>query len=122
MGKTFIASLIITLALAISVTAGEADIVKVSVSKGDDGLFRFAVTVAHDDKNTSHFSDWWDVVGPDGKILGVRILRHPHVREKPFTRYLNDVKIPKSISVVTIRAHDSVHEYGGREMEVKIPH
>lgn len=33
---------------------------------------------------------------------------------------LSGVHIPPGIQVVTIRAHDSLHGYGGREIEVEI--
>jgi hypothetical protein len=58
---------------------------------------------------------------PDGEVLDTRILLHPHVGEQPFTRSLDGVKIPDSISKVIVRAHDKVHEYGGREVEVELP-
>jgi len=61
------------------------------------------------------------VVAPDGKVLATRSLAHPHVNEQPFTRSLSGVKIPKGIKVVTIRAYDLVHKFGGKTMQVKLP-
>jgi hypothetical protein len=54
-------------------------------------------------------------------VLGTRILHHPHVNEQPFTRNLSGVNIPNTIETVTIRAHDSVHEYGGKTVTVDVP-
>ena len=102
--------------------AGEADVVGVEVSKQGDGRFRFDVTVRHADEGWGHYADRWDVVGPDGEVLGSRELAHPHVNEQPFTRSLSGVEIPGNAEKVTIRAHDKVHGLGGAEMTVDVPH
>ena len=101
--------------------AGEADVVDVTVSEQGDGVFRFDVTVAHDDTGWDHYADRWEVVAPDGTILGTRTLLHPHENEQPFTRSLSGVAIPPDIDTVTVRAHDSVHGLGGAEMTVQLP-
>lgn len=102
--------------------AGEADVVGVKVTKTGEGTFRFDVTVKHGDTGWDHYADKWDVVAPDGTVLGTRILHHPHVDEQPFTRSLGGVKIPASIARVTLRAHDKVDLYGGVEKMVEVPH
>lgn len=104
------------------VLAGEADVVDVKVAKQGDHSYRFEVTLKHADTGWKHYADGWEVLGPDGKRLAKRTLYHPHVDEQPFTRSLSSVKIPREIKEVTIRAHDSVHETGGREMRVQLPH
>ena len=109
------------MAIAVSAQAGEADVVGVEVSKQHDGLYRFDVTVQHADTGWDHYADKWDVLAPDGTPLGTRTLHHPHVNEQPFTRSLSGVKIPSGIDTVTIRAHDSVHKYGGKSATVHLP-
>ena len=101
--------------------AGEADVIKVDVKRTGGDTYFFKVTVRHEDEGWDHYANKWDVVAPDGTILGTRTLYHPHVDEQPFTRSLSDLKISESITEVTIRAHDSVHEYGGKTMSVAIP-
>ncbi|RVU39272.1 hypothetical protein EOI86_08525 [Hwanghaeella grinnelliae] len=100
--------------------AGKADVLKVQVTQQGDS-YRFDVTVAHEDTGWDHYADAWEVVGPDGKVLGVRTLFHPHVDEQPFTRSLSGVKIPAGVDQVTVRAHDKVDGWGGAEATVKIP-
>jgi hypothetical protein len=100
--------------------AGEADVVAAQAVRDGAGIYRFQVTVAHADTGWDHYADKWDVVGPDGSLLGTRVLVHPHENEQPFTRSLGGVAIPAGVDRVTIRAHDSVHEYGGKEMTVEI--
>jgi hypothetical protein len=101
--------------------AGEADLMKAEAKKTGENTYQFQVTVKHLDEGWNHYVNKWDVVAPDGTILGTRTLYHPHVDEQPFTRSLSGVKIKKDILKVTIRAHDSVHEYGGKTAVVVLP-
>jgi hypothetical protein len=113
---------LIVAVLATSVVyAGEADVVDVRVKQTGENVFSFSVTVRHLDEGWDHYANKWDVVAPDAKVLGTRILHHPHEDEQPFTRSLSGVKVPQNISTVTIRAHDAVHQYGGKTVTVKLP-
>jgi hypothetical protein len=98
--------------------AGEADVVEVVARQAGDGTWRFDVTVAHADEGWDHYADLWEVVAPDGTVLGQRVLAHPHVNEQPFTRSLSNVEIPPSVGSVEVRARDSVHGLGGRRVTV----
>ena len=102
--------------------AGEADVVGVEIRAEGPGLWRFDVAVRHEDEGWDHYADKWDVIGPDGSVLGSRLLLHPHETEQPFTRSLTGVAVPDVVDEVTVRAHDKVHGYGGREMTVRLPH
>ena len=115
--------LVVLLAILVSTTAwaGEADVIDVKITRASSGAYSFDVTVRHADEGWDHYANKWDIVGPDGQVLGTRVLYHPHVNEQPFTRGLSDVTIPPGIDSVTVRAHDSVHEYGGRDVTVAIP-
>lgn len=118
---TMILSLASGAATTATVTAGEADVVGVDVTNEGGGSYRFNVTVAHGDEGWDHYADAWDVVAPDGTVLGTRVLAHPHENEQPFTRSLTGVTIPDGITEVILRAKDSVHEFGGAEMTVILP-
>jgi hypothetical protein len=102
-------------------SAGEVDVLKVKVKRSGDHIYYFDVTVTHTDEGWEHYANKWDVVAADGTILGTRILYHPHAHEQPFTRSLPGVAIPEGVRRVTIRAHDSVHGYGGKVMTVDLP-
>ena len=99
--------------------AGEADVIDVRV-KGKGPEFLFHVTVEHGDTGWDHYADGWEVVGEDGTVYGKRILHHPHVEEQPFTRS-GKATVPEGVRTVIIRAHDSVDEYGGKEIRVDLP-
>ncbi len=107
--------------IAFSAVAGEADVEKVRIAKERAGIYRFDVTVRHADAGWKHYADKWDVVAPGGKILGTRVLLHPHELEQPFTRSLSGVRIPRGVTRVTVRAHDKVHGYGGEVVTVEVP-
>ncbi|MEM7221577.1 MAG: hypothetical protein AAF495_01270 [Pseudomonadota bacterium] len=114
--------LIICLGLlaAATASAGEADVVAVEAHRASDGTWRFDVAVRHDDTGWEHYADRWDVVAPDGTVLGERVLLHPHENEQPFTRSLGGVVVPEGVTKVTVRAHDSEHGLGGQTMEVTL--
>ncbi len=100
--------------------AGEADVVGVEAVSEGAGTWRFHVTVAHGDTGWEHYADKWDVVAPDGAVLGTRVLFHPHEAEQPFTRSLGGIEIPAGVAAVTLRAHDKEHGYGGKEVTVEL--
>lgn len=108
------------LAMAVTALAGEADVVAAEASGSAGGAWRFDVTVRHADEGWDHYADLWQVLAPDGTVLGERVLAHPHVDEQPFTRSLGNVAIDDDIGVVTIRARDSVHGFGGVEANVDL--
>jgi hypothetical protein len=101
--------------------AGEADVVDAQVVETKDRLYQFQVSVLHEDTGWEHYADRWEVVDQDTNILATRTLHHPHVGEQPFTRGLSGVDIPKALKKVTLRAHDSVHGYGGKVISVDLP-
>lgn len=118
-------TVLIPLSLVTTVAvAGTADVVGVEVfklKKAGDTVFRFKVTVRHGDEGWDHYADAWEVVGPDGTVLGRRVLLHPHVNEQPFTRSA-DITVPRSVTEVVVRARDKPHGLGGAEMSVQVPH
>jgi hypothetical protein len=100
--------------------AGEADVVDVKATAEGGGTWRFDVTVRHEDEDWDHYADKWEVLAPDGTVLGTRELLHPHETEQPFTRSLSGVAIPPSITSVIVRAHDNVHGYGGAVIDLQL--
>ena len=118
-------AIILTMALyimtATPLQAGEADVVGAEVTRTAQGRYRFDVTVRHADTGWSHYADRFDILAPDGTVLGTRVLYHPHVDEQPFTRSLSGVAIPEGIRKVTVRAHDLVHGTGGSVVTVTLP-
>ena len=101
--------------------AASADVVAVKVTSAGPERYRFDVTVRHPDTGWDHYADKWEVVAPDGRVLGTRTLLHPHVDEQPFTRSLGGVGIPADVKQVLIRAHDNVDGYGQLTTSVRIP-
>lgn len=101
--------------------AGEADVVSATATPTGGDTWRIEATVRHADEGWDHYANAFEVLDPQGLVLGVRELLHPHVNEQPFTRSLSGVVIPPETAFITIRAKDSVHEYGGTEFRIDLP-
>ncbi len=112
--------LILTGFASLSAQANEADVLAVEL-KCREFVCDFSVTLEHADEGWHHYADAWEVLGENGEVLAKRVLRHPHLKEQPFTRSLSGVEIPKGTARVTVRAHDKLHEHGGAEVSVEIP-
>lgn len=101
--------------------AGAADVVAAEATPAGAGVWRFEVTVRSRDEGWEAYADRWEVLAPDGRVLGTRELLHPHVNEQPFTRGLGGVRVPEGVEEVTIRAHHSVAGYDGDTLTLDLP-
>ncbi|MEO8144490.1 MAG: hypothetical protein ABI654_09770 [Betaproteobacteria bacterium] len=110
------------LALAASfANAGDADVVDVKVRRSAPGIYDFDITVRSVDKGWDYYADAFEVLAPDGKVLGQRILLHPHETEQPFTRDLYGVRVPAGVAEVVVRARHKPKGYGGKSVRVRLP-
>lgn len=123
LGK-FVPSIVVAGSLAVAsltAKAGEADVIAAEAKRQSDGRYTVSATIRHDDEGWEHYADRFDVLTPDGKVIGERVLAHPHVDEQPFTRSLSGVAVPDGVDEIRVRAHDKVHGLGGQEAIVKLP-
>jgi len=111
----------LTLSLAAVAFAGEADVIAVKPTRESGNSWRFDVTVKSNDKGWDYYADAFEILTPDGKLLGRRILYHPHETEQPFTRELTGVNIPSEIKRVVVRARHKPRGYDGATMSVQLP-
>lgn len=110
------------LAIGVSATiasAGDVEIVDATARQSGSG-WTFSVTLKHADTGWDHYADQWAVYSPDGKLLGERILLHPHENEQPFTRSQSGIVIPDDIEEVVIRARDTVDGVSPQEFRLKL--
>ncbi len=96
--------------IAFTATASDVAIVDVTATESG-GLWRFDVTLRHDDTGWDHYADGWKVTLLTGEELGLRILAHPHVNEQPFTRSLGNVEIPAGTKRVLVHAKDNLNDW-----------
>jgi hypothetical protein len=114
--------LAVTLLCAAGVAfAGEADVVGAKAARASDGTWRFDVTIRSNDKGWEYYADAFEVLAPDGKVLGTRVLLHPHEDEQPFTRELDGVRIPAGVDRVILRARHKPKGYDGKTLELRLP-
>lgn len=117
----FLLAFAIAIPVAPVAVAGEADVIDVKVRKSAPGVYDFDVTVKSVDKGWAYYADAFEVLAPDGRLLGRRELLHPHESEQPFTRDLYGVKIPAGITEVIVRARHKPKGYDGMTKKVKLP-
>lgn len=101
--------------------AGEVRIVNAALRPEAGDRWTVSVTLEHADSGWEHYADEWRVLDGDGRVLGDRVLYHPHVDEQPFTRSLSGVAIPASVTSVYIEAHDTVHGWAPERLKVDLP-
>lgn len=97
-------------------TAADAaypDVVDVAVTPGGDGTYTFDVTISSPYDTPERYADAFRVRTPDGRVLGVRELTHPHQDEQPFTRSLAGVEAPPDAETLVVEARDLVNGWGG---------
>jgi len=111
---------IIAGAFSFGVFAGEADVVDGRIEALGGDRYRVSATVQHADTGWDHYANRWDVLDPEGNVIGVRELAHPHENEQPFTRSLT-LDIPAGTQFITLRANDSVHGLGGLTFKLDLP-
>lgn len=101
--------------------AGEADVTAVQVRPSGPDRFDFDVTIRSRDTGWARYADRFDVLAPDGAVLGTRELLHPHEDEQPFTRDLHGVRIQPGIRRVRVRAHMKGVGHDGATLDVALP-
>jgi hypothetical protein len=97
------------------------DVLAANVQPRGADVFDFDVTVSSPYDTPQRYADAFRVMGKDGVVYGERVLLHDHAGEQPFTRDLNDVKVPRGLRVVVIQGRDQKHGYGGKTIEVVLP-
>ncbi len=101
--------------------AGDADVIAVKVRQSAARVYDFDVTVRSRDTGWNAYADLLEVLGPDGRVLGTRVLEHPHDDEQPFTRDVYGVRIPAGIDRVTLRARFKPTGTHGETAAVALP-
>lgn len=100
--------------------AGEADVIDAAITR-IGAQFRVDATIRSNDTGWDYYADRFDVLAPDGTVLGTRILYHPHENEQPFTRSLNGLVIPEGVTKVIVRASMKPGGAGGEVVELVVP-
>ena len=94
-----------------AVAAGSPEVVGVEVEPAGGDQVRVSVTIRHGDTGWNHYANGWIVLDEADRVLGDRVLAHPHVDEQPFTRSLT-ITVPDGVTRIRVRPRDSVHGEG----------
>ena len=106
--------------IAFPALADEPQVIGANATRDGDG-WRFDVTLTHPDTGWDHYADAWRIEAPDGTVLGLRELAHPHVDEQPFTRSLSGVMLPAGLTKVRIRARCLVDGWAEETFALTLP-
>lgn len=107
--------------LLVSVMAWAGDVEIKNVYLHQQGSsWRADVTLKHADTGWEHYADAWRLVDASGKLIGTRVLYHPHVNEQPFTRSLGNIQIPEGTGVIFVEAHDKKHGWSPQRVKVDL--
>lgn len=110
---------IVLCAVASPALANEVEIVHTQFEKIGN-TWTVNTTLRHHDTGWDHYADKWRVVDRHGKVLGERVLFHPHENEQPFTRGESGIKIPDTTTIVYVEAHDKVHGWSKQRVRVDL--
>lgn len=100
--------------------ASEVSIKAVNFKQSTNGFYQFNVTLAHADKSWQHYANLWQIETLSGEVLGTRVLLHPHINEQAFTRSLSNIKIPKSVTKVIVRAGCTIDGINSKKIVVEL--
>lgn len=114
----FLVTIFVWLMPIFGLYANEVAIVGAEFELDKNHTWTVRVGLAHADSGWEHYADIWRVVDAEGKVLGERVLLHPHENEQPFVRQTSGVKIPVDTQTVYIEAHDSVHGWTPKRLAV----
>jgi hypothetical protein len=115
-----VVGLLLMLPITAQLNASETLIEGAKSVRQSDGNYQFSVTLRHADKSWDHYANFWQVQGEDGKVYAKRVLHHPHINEQPFTRSLNNVKLPKNTKKVIIVAGCNVDGANSKKFLLKL--
>ena len=117
--SVIIASTLALLFPSFALLADPAEVVSAQLRE-HNGTWNVSVTVRHGDTGWDHYADAWRVLDGEGRVLGERILHHPHVQEQPFTRSLSGVEIPQGTTTVFIQARDNQSGWSPQTLQVDL--
>lgn len=114
----------ILLALLIALTTSivaHADDVDVLMVKGmeSNGVWKFDITVHHDDSSEDHHVDSVAIFTPDETLLGVSKIPMPSIGADHVTTQLSGVTVPDGVEYILIKGHCS--SYGWTDDGIIIP-
>ena len=116
----WISTLLIIMTFSTQSSAGGADVIDASAMRESNGRYTVSATILHKDEGWKHYVNRFEVLTPDGKLIGARYLGHPHVNEQPFTRSTT-ITIPEGVTRIQIRPRDNVDGWSEVTYPVDVP-
>ena len=109
---------LLTLSVFNTTYADDVKIIAADFQSSNGNFWTVNVTLQHDDKGWDHYADRWQIVDSESRVLGNRVLHHPHVHEQPFTRGIGSIMLPEGVTSVFIEAHDKLHGWSPHRLMI----
>ena len=74
--------------------AGQASVMDATVHANNNGTYAILATTFHKDEGLERYVYKFEVLDISEKVLATRVLFHPYVDERPFTRSIGNVTVP----------------------------
>ena len=74
--------------------AGQASVMDATVHANNNGTYAISATTFHKDEGLERYVYKFEVLDISEKVLATRVLFHPYVDERPFTRSIGNVTVP----------------------------
>jgi hypothetical protein len=105
----------------------EAHVTFVRATQAADKTWTLEVTIEHPNRGDGGYADGWDIITPAAQVIKKSVgeaytqaLSEPSTREESLTHTLTGLAIPADVTRFFVRAHDSVHGWGGEMVFVDL--
>ena len=112
--------LLVSILFGSNAIANDVEVVNAQFKRDTNDTWTISVTLLHKDRGWDHYADKWRIVDSDQNVITERVLLHPHDNEQPFERSRNDVRIPAGVSILFVEAHDKVHGWNEKKLEIDL--
>lgn len=77
-------------------------------------------TIRHPDSGWDHYASGWQVLAPDGTVLGFAEITHPHLEGEPIQEELAGITLPEGIDHLMIRVRCTLDGWSARSFRLDL--
>lgn len=117
--RAFVLATFATLASAALAGAEAPKVVSASILQEGDG-WTVSVRISHPDSGWDHYASGWQVLAPDGTVLGLAEITHPHLDGEPILEELTGVHPPAGADHLMIRVRCTLDGWSARAFRLDL--
>lgn len=77
--------------------------------------------IRHPDSGWDHYASGWQVLAPDGTVLGFAEITHPHLEGEPIQEELTGITLPDGADHLMIRVRCTLDGWSARFFRLDLP-